>query len=192
VTRSHRSSKLAWVVSVIFLGCSPQGDGTERKAAVDSPAALQSVGRTSATNAKPKVQDTAFARRLAEWQRDSSVLDSMTRSVRTDSLYRLYRHAVEPSGVSLAVFQEAWCEELQLSKRYGVVPARRAAQRMRDTVYQDRGIRDGFAYFASRSPSTGMVEGSKCRSHGGVFLDTIGRTPLDVELPPRPQPIGTR
>jgi len=185
MTRQHRTSKLVWMVSMGLLGCASQRESTERRSAIDSPAA---VGGASVATTKARFDDTAFAQRLGEWQRDSAVLDSMTRLVRTDSLFQLYRRATEPSGVTLAVFQEAWCEELQLSKRYGVVPARRAAQRMRDTVYRDRGIRNGFAYFASRAPSSGMVEGSKCRSHGGPFLDTIGRTPLDVELTPRPRP----
>ena len=187
LTSSRRPSSHIWLLSLLLLACSHQNDSIERRRASDSMPAPPSVDGTRSATRKGSIEDTAYGRELAKWLRDSTVLDSMMRLVRTDSLYRLYRRALEPPGVTLALVQEVWCEELQLSK-YGVIPSRRAVKRMLDTVYRDRGIRDGFAYFAARAPSSGLVEGSKCRSHGGVFLDTVGQTPLGVELPPRPRP----
>lgn len=132
--------------------------------------------------------DSGYQRSLAEWLRDSVVLDSMTRLVKTDSLYRLYRRAAEPSGVSLAVVQEAWCEGIRLSATFGVVPAERAEKRLLDTVYRDLGVRDGFRYFAAKAPASGLIESNHCRFPRAKILDSVGRTSLNEELPPRPRP----
>lgn len=118
------------------------------------------MGLASTQPARNKTvsRNTAYERRLAEWLRDSAILDSMTKLVPTDSLYRLYRHAVDPAGVTLAVFQEAWCEEIYLEEKFGVVPARRAERKLQDTMYRDRGISDGAQYFLARSASVGLVK----------------------------------
>jgi hypothetical protein len=132
--------------------------------------------------------DSGYRLRLARWLRDSSVLDSITHVVRVDSLYQLYRRALEPSGASLAVVQAVFCEEIHLAIQYGYVPSSRAIQALRDTVYRDHGVREGFAYFAAHSPPEGHVAGgrSACGSSPAAAPSHIGQTRLDTPLPPKP------
>jgi len=134
--------------------------------------------------------DSVYASRLARWLRDSVVLDSMTRLVNTDSLFRLYRRALEPGQVSLEVLQEESCEEERLYIEHGSVPAKRAIRAMRDTVFRDHGIRDGMRYFISRAPAEGVIEGGarRCGPYPPRAPDFIGATRLDTELGSRPRP----
>ena len=111
------------------------------------------------------IPDSVYQQQLADWLRDSVVIDSMARLVRTDSLYRLYRRALDPSGATIELVQQVWCEELRLSLKYGTIPSDEAIDRLLDTVYQDRGISNGFEYFAARAPSHGVVESSACGSN---------------------------
>ena len=80
--------------------------------------------------------DSAYRVALVKYERNSSTLDSLTRLVNTDSLYRLYRAALEPNKATVELVQRVSCEEAHVSIRYGVVPAERATKRMRDTVYR--------------------------------------------------------
>jgi hypothetical protein len=134
--------------------------------------------------------DSAYASRLARWLRDSVVLDSVTRLVNTDSLFRLYRRALEPGQVTVALVQEVSCEEERLAIGHESIPAQRAIQAVRDTVYRDHGIRDGFRYFASRAPAEGVIEGGRgrCGPYPPRAPRVIGTTHLDTELGPRPRP----
>jgi hypothetical protein len=145
-----------------------------------SPERVGVVGRS--------VPDSAYQQELADWLRDSTVLDSMSRLVPTDSLYRLYRRALEPSGVPRELVQRVWCEELRLTLQYGMIPSERAVDRLLDTVYRDQGIRNGFEYFAARAPSQGIVESSQCNPNVLPRPQSVGRTRLDRVLPPKPRP----
>jgi len=167
--RTHRSRPFS-ILLIVLLGCNADPGNS---AAQQKPSALQT-------------RDTAYERRLAEWLRDSTVLDSLAQLVRTDSLYRLYRRAIEPSGASMALVQEVWCEELRLSLKFGTIPADRAVDRLLDTVYRDRGVRDGFAYFAARAPAHGLIESSNCGRLSKEAPSALGRTRLDRVLPARP------
>ena len=167
---SRASFALVW--SVFVLGCGRQGSSRERGDSATSPA----------------VSDSIYQRRLADWLRDSTVLDSMSRLVPTDTLYRLYRRALEPSGVPRELVQRVWCEELRLTLQYGMIPSERAVDRLLDTVYRDQGIRNGFEYFAARAPSQGIVESSQCNPNVPRGPQSVGRTRLDRVLPPKPQP----
>lgn len=134
--------------------------------------------------------DSAYRAALVIYERDSSTLDSLTRLVHTDSLYRLYRAALEPNKASVELVQRVSCEELHLSIRYGVVPAERAMKRMRDTVYRDQGIAgDGFRYFASLVPDFGQIDSQKCRPVPPTAPDVINGTRTDQEpiRPTRPR-----
>lgn len=55
-------------------------------------------------------RDSAYSAQLIRWRHDSTVLDSLTRLVRTDSLLRLYRRALEPGGVDRSVMAAIFCE----------------------------------------------------------------------------------
>ena len=132
--------------------------------------------------------------RLARWLRDSVVLDSVTRLVKTDSLYKLYRRALEPPGVTLALMTEVSCEEVRLDIRFGSVPASRAIHAVQNTMYRDRGIRDGMRYFIAHAPAEGMIEGgrSRCGPYPPAAPKAIGTTRLDTELSQRPRAPRTR
>lgn len=109
--------------------------------------------------------DSAHAALLQRYVRDSTVLDSLSRLVNTDSLRALYRLALEPSVSGEKLLQEAWCEETRLMVMHGVIPARKAIDRMLDTVYADRGIRgrdDAFGVLAARAPRSSGVDGRAC------------------------------
>jgi hypothetical protein len=126
--------------------------------------------------------------------RDSIVLDSMTRLVNTGSLYRLYRQALEPPGVTLSLMTEVSCEEVRLMIGFGSVPARRAIHAVEDTMYRDRGIRDGMGYYIAHAPAEGIIEGgrSRCGPYPPAAPKAIGATRLDTELRQKPHAPRTR
>lgn len=76
-----------------------------------------------------------------KWVRDSIVRDSISRTMNTDSLYRLYRrmlYAADP--VPLMHLIE--CESTRLGWRYGSIPATAAIQRMEDTLWRPENRKD--------------------------------------------------
>ena len=75
---------------------------------------------------------------LAKWQRDSTVIDSISRTINTDSLYRLFRAALPPQPM-VPIVRALNCESDRLSARYGSIPADAEIERMNDTLW--RGIR---------------------------------------------------
>jgi hypothetical protein len=76
----------------------------------------------------------AYEAALAIWLRDSAVVDSVSRTVDTDSLYRLYRRLLtDPNPAPLV--QEIACEEWRLRRRYKPLPFEAAERRMLDTVW---------------------------------------------------------
>lgn len=156
-----------------------------------APSACQSrkAGGGGVGPGETLIPDSAYNARLASWLRDSIVLDSMTRLVNTDSLYKLYRRALDPPGVTLALMTDVSCEEVRLKIGFGSVPARRAIQAVHDTMYRDRGIRDGMGYFVAHAPSEGTIElgSARCRPYPPAAPRAIGTTRLDTELPPKPR-----
>jgi hypothetical protein len=134
--------------------------------------------------------DTAYQARLAKYRHDAATIDSMTNAarrdpvLRTDSLYRVYRLALQPNGLSVADVQLVACLELALSLRYGRAAADRVVKELRDTVFRDKGKKDGLEFFLSRAPQQGVLETSACGSRSAVSPDSINGTPLDVEPHP--------
>jgi hypothetical protein len=149
-----------------------------------------SSGHRSHASFDTTIGDSAFRSNLRRWLRDSIVLDSVTQVVNTDTLYQLYRQALERKGVTLALMSAVACEELRLAVRYGSVPSNRAINRLLDTVYRDIGVTDGLGYFASHAPSEGEIETgpSECKPFPSTATKKIGNTRLDMDLPPRPRP----
>lgn len=139
------------------------------------------------------VADTVYQTRLSKYRRDEVVIDSLTNAarqdpiIRTDSLYHVYRLAVQPNGASAADVQLVACLELSLTLRYGAVPSKRIIQQLRDTVFRDIGRRDGLEYFVSRAPEQGALRTSACGPRPVVLPDPFNGTRLDVDpQPPRP------
>ena len=145
---------------------------------------LSDRARTDAVSA---VEDSAYAAKLKKYLRDSTVLDSLTKLVQTDSLYRLYRQALQSKNVDVNLVAQVWCEELRLTTRHGIIPADRAINRLRDTVYRDIGVHDAFDYLASRAPDEGHFNSSVCGELPPPGPRVIDGTSTDIE-PRRPPP----
>ena len=148
-------------------------------------AAFSGGCRTSASSRPP---DSAYAARLRQYVRDSTVLDSLSRLVKTDSLRTLYRLALQPSVAGEKLVQEAWCEEVRLTVMHGIVPAQKAVDRMLDTVYKDRGIRGRDAAFnvlAASAPNSSGVDGRACGRMPPRSPEVVAGTRVNVN-PARP------
>jgi hypothetical protein len=142
--------------------------------------------RVSPPSSRPA--DSAYATNLKKYLRDSSVIDSLSRLVRTDSLRALYRVALLPAGASEKLVEQVWCEQGRLTLMHGYAPAQVAINRLLDTVYLDRGIRGrdaAFGYFAARAPSSGGYDSRACGKPPPRAPSSIAGTPID-ELPRRP------
>src|SRR5437764_92963 len=103
-----RASLRYWILTMVVLALAPS--------ACRSRQAGEDIGGGDA-----EFRDSTYMARLAQWLRDSVVLDSMTRLVNTDSLYKLYRRALEPPGVTLALMTEVSCEEVRVRIGFGPV-----------------------------------------------------------------------
>jgi hypothetical protein len=133
--------------------------------------------------------DSTYFAQLQRWQRDSIVLDSVTREVNTATLYALYRRALARDGVTLRLLTDIGCEELRVGMQSGAVPSERAIKAMLDTVYRDIRVTDALGYLARHAPREGMIAtGSNCLRLPSLATKAVGDTRLDVEFPrPRPQ-----
>ena len=111
--------------------------------------------------------------------------------VRFDLLV-VYRLALEPGKADAKLVAAAWCEELRLSLVHGTIPQKRAVNRMLDTVYRDRGIRDAFRYFAAQAPADGKFDEQACGKLPRESPIDVNGTSTDVEpyRPPRPRGRG--
>jgi hypothetical protein len=81
-----------------------------------------------------RVELASYKKALAVWRRDSAVVDSVSRTIDTDSLYRLHR-ALLTAQDPAAAHQEIACEAWRIKRRYHELPASAAVRRMLDTVW---------------------------------------------------------
>jgi hypothetical protein len=81
------------------------------------------------------------------WARAPHVIDSISRTINTDSLYKLHRAALTADN-PLFAWREVECETLRLSGRYGSLAAAAASKRMLDTAFKpaDRVAEDRLEY----------------------------------------------
>jgi hypothetical protein len=134
--------------------------------------------------------DTAFQARLTHYRHASRVIDSLTRLARNDpllagdSLYRIYRLATRPQGVSVAEVNAQFCTEASLADRYGWAAAQRAIKELRDTVFRDHGTTDGLAFFMRRAPDHGLIDSANCPPRSYVIPEEID----GIRLYEEPQP----
>jgi hypothetical protein len=139
--------------------------------------------------------DKNFQAQLVKYRHDKAVIDSLTRVARqdpilkTDSLYRVYRWALRPQGVSVADVNVLHCLETALLIRYGIAAWGRVLGELRDTVFRDRGVKDSVEavqLYWSRAPSQGRLDTENCAREENPHPDEIDGTPLDREpKPPR-------
>jgi hypothetical protein len=136
--------------------------------------------------AQRRYEDSLYQARLAAWLRDSAVIDSITRTVDTDSLYRLHRSALAADNPE-PIYQQIGCEGDRLYLRYGGNAARIAIKRMRDAVYKP-GEADDVRRMEARLPRVVELSTEHCEPYTGPRAGTrLGETPLNT-ITPRPSP----
>ena len=134
--------------------------------------------------------DHDYQAQLAKYRRAEGVIDSVARVarqdpiIRTDSLYRVYRWALRPQGVSVADANVLSCLETALVIRYGIAASDRVVGELRDTVFRDQGTKDAVAFYWSRAPSQGRLDSGNCMREQNPHPDEIDGTPLDRQPSP--------
>jgi len=127
-----------------------------------------------------------YAKRLAKWRYDSTAIDSVVRSIPTDSLAHLYERMLT-SDMPEEELQLIFCEEVRLGVRYGSEPMIRVIDHVRDSIYDAAGGR-AVARMRERMPRAGRITSSACpKSEARPVTMTPGGTRLDVILR-RPRP----
>jgi hypothetical protein len=136
--------------------------------------------------------DKSYQAELARFRHDEAIIDSIERVARldpilkSDSLYRVFRWALRPQGVSVADVNVLSCLEIALDIRYGLAAAGRVMKELRDTVFRDKGISDGVEFYWSRAPNQGRLDTETCPREQNPHPDAIDGTLLDAEpTPPR-------
>lgn len=140
-----------------------------------------------AEQARWESDSAEYVRQVDQWRRDSSVIDSIARTINTDSLRSLYR-AVWNLPHAAAAMQELICEQTRLSRRFGAIPAGIAQEKVQrqewgtDQKQIDR-------HLDQRMPSSGTIEISNERCHltGARGPDSLNGTSLNF-VSPRPTP----
>ncbi|MFL5614870.1 MAG: hypothetical protein ACJ796_14500 [Gemmatimonadaceae bacterium] len=119
------------------------------------------------------VGDSTYEIVLRKWLRDSTVIDSLSRLVPTDSVYRMYRGLLVAQDPA-PLMQDIKCAEFALRWQYGSLPAGDAIRRMRDTVYS-KADQTAVNRTEDRFPQTGMflLSPSRC----GI---TAERAPAEI------------
>jgi hypothetical protein len=172
-----RLRSVAWLVIVAIASGCPSGEPDSRSLPPQAPAEWQ---RDSA----------AYEGALAMWLRDSAVVDSVARTINTDSLYRLYRlmlHHPNPG----AVMPEIACEEWRIRRRYRALPAIEAERRMKDTLWLPDEA-DAVRQMNERLAGVGEVTTGPWACGGDVdrlVSDVVSGAPMSIStmrpVPPR-------
>ena len=128
-----------------------------------------------------------YSRRLERWRRDSTVIDSIARTINSDSLRSLYRAAWNLPQAAPAV-QDIVCEQARLARKYGhaaVGIVQTAIERQEWGTNQQEIDR----HIGQRLPNSTAFELSNERCHltGARTPDSLNGTPLNM-LGPRPNP----
>jgi len=121
--------------------------------------------------------------RLSRWLRDSTVMDSLSRFVSTDSLYRLYRAMYVAQNPRIYV-EPIMCLEFELVFHHGRAPAEVAMQRMKDSLWKPG--EGGLPSIERRMPSTAFFSMSDSICGGPVGRpapDTVAGTWLGYRFP---------
>jgi hypothetical protein len=135
-----------------------------------------------------RVELASYEKALGAWRRDSAVVDSVSRTVDTDSLYRLYRALLTADDPAVA-YEEIACEAWRIERRYHERPANAAVRRMLDTVWRS-GDADALRELNGRFPAPKQVriEHSVCGYPGEpVGPPEVNGTSMTFEKP-RPAP----
>ncbi|HKN67881.1 MAG TPA: hypothetical protein VJW73_16470 [Gemmatimonadaceae bacterium] len=132
-----------------------------------------------------------YVRRLDRWLRDSTVIDSIVRTINTDSLRSLYRAAWTLPQAAPAV-QEIVCEQARLALKHGHAAVGIVQRRIEGEEWSpDQRLID--RHMGQRLPHATAFELSNERCHltGSPAPDSLNGTPLDF-VNPRPTPLVAR
>jgi hypothetical protein len=136
---------------------------------------------------------SAYDDALAIWLRDSAVVDSVSRTINTDSMYRMYRRMLHDTNPA-PIMQEIACEEWRLRRRYRVLPSMAAQRRMMDSVYWPPEA-DAVRRMNERLQNLGPVTAGPYACGGDVerlVPEVVSGAPMSMStarpVPPRPQP----
>ena len=134
-----------------------------------------------------------YLAQLAEWQRDSAVIDSLSRLIDTDSLLRL-RRAVLRTGTDGPYRQAMMCEYHRWTWQHGHRPAEKASERLYAAFTPQE--MDRYRRITSTGAGVSEVNESLCGPAGkaapkevdGVSLFELRVRPLhpDSTRPPPP------
>ena len=155
------------------------------------------IAVTSCQSEASREQRRAALRRyedaLVDWRRDSSVIDSLARLVKVDSLIRLRRSTLQ-AGSERPYRQAALCEQYRLTRRHGSRPTELAVKRL-DTAFTATELQRFDDIRAASGPILIEVGDAVCavtgpiapREVAGVSLNQSNLRPLhpDSTLPPR-------
>lgn len=134
-----------------------------------------------------------YLAQLADWKRDSSIIDSLSRLIDTDSLLRL-RRAVLRAGTDLPYRQAMMCEYSRWTWQHGHRPAEKASERIYAAFTPQE--MDRYRRITSTGAGVSEVNESLCGPAGkaapkevdGVSLFELRVRPLhpDSTRPPPP------
>jgi hypothetical protein len=137
----------------------------------------------AASNPEWQQDSTLYEQRLAKWLRDSTVIDSIARTIPTDSLRRAYMEMLTSERPEV-LLQQAFCLEAALSDKYGRRPANLAARRVEDSVFAEAGTSARRA-LSARFPKSGLLSTSRCgpSNSSARAPEFLNGTPLRTESP---------
>lgn len=166
--RSSLSAGLRVGVAVALIAC---GDSSR------APDASLANGFTSAREERAAKRDTVYARRLR-------LSEQLARTVKTDSMRKLYLTALDaPIGKIDSVWHAIGCEFLYQTYLVGTSAARRAQVHLQDSLIAMPGVEDRWRAMDRRLPGYGSFEGCGLPSPRPVIPDSIELLPAPNELP---------
>jgi len=129
----------------------------------------------------------AYSERLGRWLHDSIVVDSLSRAVPTDSLYALYR-AMLGAKVPRVYLEPILCLQNNLNWQYGMQPAARAIERMKDSLWK-ADERDAVRAMEARMPNADFItlDNKTCGDRGRRAPDSLSGADIQIQWP-RPTP----
>jgi len=153
----------------------------------------------AATAARWSNDSAKYVRDSIKWVHDSLVIDSISRSIKTDSLYRLYRAQLR-AGNPIPLERAINCERAKLHWVYGSLAAVDAIDRMFDTLFRasDSADRTRVSNRLGNMSADDMMEVSvtqrtcgRTSLWGPLHPDSVSGTPLLTRAgrPARPKPI---
>ena len=152
--------------------------------------ALLTRQESSAAMARWRADSVAYSHELDEWTRDSLTIDSIARTINTDSTYRLWHRMLGMEHPEM-LFPQIDCERDRILRHYGERPGAVAFKRMDDTLMRsvDRSVTKAMLERIPRGIVRTITSESDCGSMGPDAPDSLNGVPLNSErsrpVPPR-------